>query len=119
MATQLSNVATNATQQETLQQSASFEMPAEDTYEEPLEEFIVETPVTHAPPVETGGLARPEPTDIETELAMNAGMPTQANATQAPIQLAEGESLMTPKTRQKELDKLVSSLELMFLDKAN
>ncbi|MTI08618.1 hypothetical protein [Curvivirga aplysinae] len=80
-----------------------------DLIEEELPTTVVKTPVTHAPSVETGGLGIPE----------KSNMPVQVAAAPNNIQLAEGEAMMTPQSRQKELDKLVNSLELMFLDLSN
>ncbi|WP_420548286.1 hypothetical protein [Curvivirga sp.] len=80
-----------------------------DLIEEELPTTVVKTPVTHAPSVETGGLGIPE----------NSNMPVQIAAASNNVQLAEGETMMTPQSRQKELDKLVNSLELMFLDLSN
>lgn len=71
----------------------------------PLPEIAVETPAVHRPMDEVPAGA----------VAQAPAVPSQPDAH---VQLAEGEQMMSPRDRQRELDALVQNMELMFVEKA-
>lgn len=77
----------------------------------PLPEMTVETPTVHKPLEDLQGQ------DVAQAPEM-AEPVTNAPSPQPQVQLAEGEEMMSPRDRQRELDALVQNMELMFLDKA-
>ncbi len=116
----IKEIVAKAVEEAVAQQVASIrteEVPLVES-EEPLELTYVETPVTHAPPVETGGLATPEVSQNIPEIGLSEDDTTDIQVAEATIEISDGDAMMTPKTRQKELDKLVHSMELLFLDKS-
>ena len=77
--------------------------------EEDLPLIEVSTPITHKPV-------------LEEVVAQSEKVISQENDRiqfSQSAEIVEEIQLMTPQTRQKELDKLVQSLELMFLEQTN
>ena len=72
----------------------------------PVEDIYIEPEVTHKP---IEGLE--ESIGHSTELAQNSSRSDV-------IQIAEGEELMSPRDRQRELDALAQNMEMLFLSRA-
>ncbi|MDX1737632.1 MAG: hypothetical protein R3261_05315 [Alphaproteobacteria bacterium] len=100
-----------------IQKNAENQLASNTIGDNSVEVEEVPTLVTKAPPVATGGLEEPLAVKNDSDLA-EIDVPSVENSSNPAIQIAEGETMMTPETRHRELDKLASSLELLYLDLA-